>query len=209
MGMRGGRESGVLRPRVQMIRQTRLAAAALIIPVFAALLWFAIPRGSWPRVLICLAFVVLLYLAGAALLRGVSIRLTPDGLTERGFFRHHNRVPAKRIATVLVLDVYRGTSSDTTRQLFLLDTAGALLLRMRGEFWSTADLQTVADAFGVPVRQPDDPITPAALRREHPELLYWFERWPWIGRIAIVGAMALLALILIVLMLPTVLLTTP
>ncbi len=209
MAIRPSASTGVVvRPRAQIFSQTRLVAAALILPVFAAMFWFAIPRGTWPRVIIALLFVVLLYAAGAVLLRGVSIRITHDGLIERGYFIHNNRIPAKRIATALVVDVYRGASTDTTRQLFLLDSTGELLLRMRGEFWSNDDIDAVTRAFDVPVQQRQDPVTAARLRAELPELLYWFERWPWVGGLAIAGAIALLALVLIALMSPASLVIT-
>lgn len=203
------RETVLLKPRVQIIRQTRLAAAALILPVFAAMLWFAIPRGTWLRVIVAFAFVLALYLVGAALLRGVSIRLSTDGLVERGFFRRQNRVPAKRIATALVVDVYRGVTADTDRQLFLLDSSGELLVRLRGEFWSNEDIDRVAAAFDVPVRRASDPVTAAQLRRDRAELLSWFDRWPWAGRLAMAGVIALLALILIALLSPEALVLTP
>ncbi|MFB2586582.1 hypothetical protein [Herbiconiux liukaitaii] len=195
----------VMRPRVQIIRQVRLAAAALILPVFTAMLWFAIPRGTWLRVVVAFAFVTALYLVGAALLRRVSIRLTDDGVVERGFFRRETRVPAKRIAAAVVLDVYRGVTAETDRQLFLVDSAGELLVRLRGEYWTNEAIETVASTFGVPVRRSPDPVTTAQLRRDVPELLFWFERWPWAGRLTIVGIIALLALILIALLSPEIL----
>lgn len=192
----------IVRPRAQIFSQTRLVAAALILPIFAAMFWFAIPRGTWPRVIIALVFVVVVYTAGSLLLRGVSIRIGHDGLIERGFFVHDNRIPAKRIATALVLDVYRGATTETNRQLFLLDSSGELLMRMRGEFWSNDDIEVVASAFDVPVQRRDDPITSVTLRAELPDLIYWFERWPWVGGLAIAGAISLLALVLIALMSP-------
>ena len=198
----------VLRPRAQIFSQTRLVAAALTLPLFAAMLWFAIPRGTWPRVLIAFVFVVAVYAVGAALLRGVSIRIERDAVVERGFFVRENRVPAKRIASAVMLDVYRGSTSETTRQLFLLDSTGALLLRMRGEFWSNEDLERVATAFDVPVRRGPDPITAAQLRERFGELIYWFERWPWVGGLAMAGAISALALILIALMSPASLVIT-
>ncbi|MFB2555377.1 hypothetical protein [Herbiconiux liangxiaofengii] len=194
----------VLRPRTQILSQARIVAAALTLPIFAALLWYAIPRGSWGRVVIAFAFVVLVFAVGTALLRAVSIRVDRDALVERGFFSR-NRVPRKRIASAVVLDVYRGPSTETTRQLFLVDSMGELLLRMRGEFWSSDDIDYVATAVDVPVQRRLDPVTANALREEMPDLLYWFERWPWVGALTSAGAIAGLALVLIALMSPTLL----
>jgi hypothetical protein len=202
MSLRNSSVATVVRPRDQISSQTRLVAAALVLPILAAMLWFSIPRGTWPRVIIAFLFIALLYLAAAWLLRGVSIRIERDGLLERGYFRHANRIPAKRIATALILDVYRGVSTETNRQLFLLDSSGELLLRMRGEFWSNDDIEAVAGAFDVPVRRMADPITAARLRSESPDLVYWFERWPWVGGLCVAGAISLLALLLIALMSP-------
>jgi hypothetical protein len=203
MSLRNSSVATVMRPREQISSQTRLVVAALTLPILAAMLWFSIPRGTWPRVIIAFLFVAALYTAGTWLLRGVSIRIERDGLVERGFFRHDNRIPAKRIATALIIDVYRGVSTETNRQLFLLDTSGELLLRMRGEFWSDDDIDAVASAFDVPMRRMPDPITAARLRAESPDLLYWFERWPWVGGLSVVGAISLLALLLIALMSPS------
>jgi hypothetical protein len=202
MTTRPGATARVVRPRAQIFSQTRLVAAALVLPIFAAMFWFAIPRGTWPRVIIALAFVVVVYTAGSLLLRGVSIRISHDGLIERGFFVHDNRIPAKRIATALVLEVYRGATTETNRQLFLLDSSGELLMRMRGEFWTNDDIEMVAEAFDVPVQRRADPVTSARLRAELPDLIYWFERWPWVGGLAIAGAISLMALVLIALMSP-------
>jgi hypothetical protein len=192
----------VLHPRSQIVAQARLVAAALTLPILAAMLWFSIPRGTWPRVLVALAFVAAVYLLGSYLLRSAAISISRDGIVERGFFRRDNRVPAKRIAAVVLLEVYRGSTAETERQLFLVDAAGMLLLRMRGQFWSADDMETVAAAFDVPVRRSDDPITWRGLRVQSPELLYWFERFPVAGGLSIAGLVAFLALVLILLMSP-------
>lgn len=194
----------VLRPRAQILAQARLVAAALTVPILAAMLWFSIPRGTWLRVLVALAFVTAIYCLGWYLVRSARICLSHDGMVERGFFRRDNRIPAKRIAAVLVVDVYRGSTAETDRQLFVVDAAGELLMRMRGQFWSAEDMDTVAAAFGVPVRRPEDPLTWRGLRTQSPELLYWFERFPLAGGLSVAGVLALLALVLILLMSPDV-----
>ena len=176
-------------------------AAALLIPVFAAVFWFSIPRGTWPRVLVALAVVIAVYALASFLLSRVSMSIARDGVIERGFF-FTNRVPSKRIESVLILNSYRGNSLDTVLQLFLLDTNGMPLLRMRGQFWARDSIETMADAFDVPVRRVDEPVSAAVLRRDYWPLLYWFERWPWLGALVLAGGVASLSLVLIVLMSP-------
>jgi hypothetical protein len=191
----------LLRPAAHLRGQARVIAAALLIPVFAAVFWFSIPRGTWPRVIVALAVVTAVYALAAFLLSRVSISLARDGVVERGFFLT-NRVPSKRIESVLILNTYRGHSLDTVPQLFLLDTNGLALLRMRGQFWSSDSIETMANAFDVPVRRIDDAVSAAVLRRDYRGLLYWFERWPWLGALVLTGSIASLSLLLIVLMSP-------
>ncbi|SMQ59388.1 hypothetical protein [Agreia sp. VKM Ac-1783] len=195
------RTDRVLRPIDQLHGQTRLVTAALLIPVFAAVFWFSIPRGTWPRVFVALLVVTAIYATASFLLSRVSIRLAHDCVSERGFFTS-NRVASKRIESVLIITAYRGQSLDTVLQLFLLDTNGEALLRMRGQFWSSASIEAMASAFDVPVKRIEEPLTRAELRRDFSSILYWFERWPWLGAAVSAGAIAALSLVLILLMSP-------
>jgi hypothetical protein len=195
------RSDRVLRPIAQLHGQTRVVTAALLIPVFAAVFWFSIPRGTWPRVIVALLVVTAVYAVAAYLFSRVSIRIGADVVSERGFFSA-KRVPGKRIESVLIVTTYRGQSLETVPQLFLLDAYGEALLRMRGQFWSNESIEAVASAFDVPVRRIDGPVTWAALRRDHASLLYWFERWPLLGALVLSGAIAMLSLVLILLMSP-------
>lgn len=195
------RADRILRPIAQLHGQTRVVTAALLIPVFAAVFWFSIPRGTWPRVLVALLVVTAVYTVAAYLFSRVSIKIGGDFVSERGFFSA-KRVPGKRIESVLIVTTYRGQSLDTVPQLFLLDAYGEALLRMRGQFWSNDSIEAVASAFDVPVRRVDEPLTRAGLRRDHAPLLYWFERWPWLGALVLAGAIATLSLVLILLMSP-------
>jgi hypothetical protein len=181
--------------------QSGLIAAALLIPVFAAVFWFAIPRGTWPRVFVALLVVSAVYAIASILFSRVSTRLAHDHVLERGFFTT-NRVASKRIESVLIVTSYRGQSLETVRQLFLLDTNGDALLRMRGPFWSVDSIEAMASAFDVPVRRVDEPMTRAELRRDHASLLHWFERWPWLAAAVSAGSIAALSIVLILLMSP-------
>jgi hypothetical protein len=176
-------------------------AAALLIPVFTAVFWFAIPRGTWPRVFVALLVVAAVYTLASYLLSRACIRIAPDGVAERGFFTT-NRLASKRIESVLIITAYRGQTLETVPQLFLLDTAGDALLRMRGQFWSSDSIEAMASAYDVPVRRIEEPLTRAELRRDHARLLYWFERWPGLGAAVSAGAIAALSLVLILLMSP-------
>lgn len=195
------RADRILRPVAQLHGQTRLVAAALLIPVFTAVFWFAIPRGTWPRVLVALIVVTAFYAVASYLLSRVSMRIGHDYVSERGFFTT-NRVSSKRIESVLVVTAYSGQSLETVPQLFLLDTNGDALVRMRGQFWSVDSIEAMASAFDVPVRRIDEPVTRAELRRDYAPLLYWFERWPGLGAAVSAGAIAALSLVLILLMSP-------
>jgi hypothetical protein len=189
-----------LRPSRALFTQSGTVAAALTLPVFAAMLWFAIPRGTWPRVLVAIAFITTAYAIAVFLLSRVRIIIEADGMIEHGFFSHNRRVAAKRIESALIVQVYRGQSMETAPQLFLLDASGELLLRLRGQYWGDAAVRAAAGAYGVPIRESAEPLTWAQLRADHPDLLYWFERWPWARTFCIVGGIAALSLILIALM---------
>jgi hypothetical protein len=180
--------------------QSRIVAAALTLPVFAAMLWFAIPRGTWPRVIVAMAVIAVVYFGSAYLLSRVRLVIEPDGFIENGFFSHDRRISAKRVASAVIVPVYRGQSLETAPQLFVFDASGELLLRLRGQYWSSDDVHAVADAFGVPVRTVSEPLTRAQLREDYAPYLYWFERWPWVRVVCLVGGIAALSLLLIVLM---------
>lgn len=191
-----------LRPQPQLGGATRLVVAALILPVFTAVLWFSIPRGTWPRVLVALLVVSLVYLAANWLLARASISVTADCVSENGLLTGRIRVPAKRIASQVVLETYRGESLDTDMQLFAFDSTGDRLLRMRGPYWSRESIEAMAAAFDVPTRRLEGPITLRELRRRYRDSLYWFERWPALGVLCTAGFIAALSLTLIMLMSP-------
>ena len=189
-----------IRPSAHLPGQWRVVAAALVLPVFAAVLWFSIPFGTWPRVLAAIAIITAVYAIGQHLFGRVHIVVDHDGLVENGLFARRNRVPSKRIASALLVRVYRGQSLESTTQLFLLDARGELLLRMRGQYWNPDHLSAVANAYGTPIRTIDEPLTVKELRADFGDYLSWFERWPWIAACGVVTLIAGLSLLLIMLL---------
>ncbi|MGO4692582.1 hypothetical protein [Glaciibacter sp. 2TAF33] len=149
---------------------------ALVTPLFGALYWLTIPDGVWPVVLTAQVVVTIIFASGlVAALRAV-IWVDRAAVTERGFFGRVSTFARNDIGGIVILELYRSGALDTQSQLFLTDPNGCLLLRMRGQFWSREAMETVADVLGVPVERVPEPMTLLELRRERPELPFWFER---------------------------------
>jgi hypothetical protein len=88
-------------------------------------------------------------------------------------------VPVERIARAVLLDLHRTLAAEPRRQLFVLDTDGRVLLRMRGDYWSTESIHSVAEHLvTVPVEHVENALTLEELQRTNPLMLYWFERRP-------------------------------
>lgn len=172
----------VLRPHPHLFTRGIIAVLALTTPVFAVLYWLTIPDGGWPLVLgIHIAVIVATTLAVLAFFSTV-IQLGPDGVRERGFFGRTVEVRPGAVGTVQLIDLYEGSTLDTQPQLFVTGTDGRVLIRMRGQFWAVEDMERVAEELDVPITRRAESMTLTELRRSSPELLYWFERFPHVGR---------------------------
>ncbi|WP_152602133.1 hypothetical protein [Cryobacterium roopkundense] len=168
----------VLRPYKHLLRDTLTIFLAFCAPTFAVLYWLNVPQGTWAPVLIVQGFITVIYALSMIAAYRVLIRLDEDGITERGFFRPYETFPLETVGSVVLLDLYASSALDTNRQLFITDHDGKLLIRMRGQFWSPDDMDSLADEMDVPVVRVPEPMTLADLNRLRPELLYWFERRP-------------------------------
>jgi len=166
----------VLRPDHHVQRDTLKVFLAFCVPTFAVLYWITIGRGTWLPVAICQAAVTVVYGLSMIAAYRALIRIDQNGISERGFFRAFTTFPPDQIGSLVLLDLYVGGSLDTTRQLFVTGHDGRLLIRLRGQFWSSADMDTVVDELGVPVLHIPQPLDLTALNALRPELLYWFER---------------------------------
>lgn len=178
-----GRETGVtretvLRPHRHLFTRGVVAILALTTPVFAVLYWLSIPTGGWPLVLIAHMLVVGVTILCVYSFFSVTITLGAHGVRERGFFGRVVEVSPAQVGSILLVQLYESSTLDTLPQLFITDTEGRLLIRMRGQFWSLDDMERVAEELDVPVTRPQESMTLAQLRRTSPELLYWFERVP-------------------------------
>jgi hypothetical protein len=139
-------------------------------------LWLTIPNGTWlPVVVIMLLLMLLLGLSMIAYYR-TSIWVGRSHVAERGFFGRMTSVPAGSIDSIMMLDLYQSGTLDTHPQLFVTGADGRVLLRMRGQYWSRSDMESVAEQLEVPVVHVPEPVTLRELNQARPELLYWFER---------------------------------
>ncbi|PJJ55639.1 hypothetical protein [Compostimonas suwonensis] len=173
-----GTSARVLRPLGHLFRQGVIAALALLVPLFAVLFWLTIPSGRWVPVLVVLVVVIIVGLFAAISYFTSTFSIDENGVTERGFFGRKVHVSKSEVASIVEADVYHGNTLDTLPHLFICDDEGRALLRMRGQFWSRENMDTLREEFDVPVHFIGEPLTVGELSRTHPNLVYWFERRP-------------------------------
>jgi len=166
----------VLRPHRHLFTRGILAVLALTTPVFAVVYWLTIPGPGWPFVLVAHLIVIAATIVGVASFLNTTIAIGRDGVTERGFFGRKVHVAPGEAGAVILVQMYETSTLDVLPQLFVASPNGRLLIRMRGQFWSQADMERVAEELDVPVTRPEQPMTLNQLRRAWPRLLYWFER---------------------------------
>jgi hypothetical protein len=172
----------VLRPHAHLYKRGLVAIFALTTPVFAVLYWLTIPDGVWPLVLGIHILAVAATTLGVLSYFSTTIQFVPEGVRERGFFGRTIEVRHGMVGSVLLIDLYEGSTLDTQPQLFVTGTDGRVLIRMRGQFWAFADMERVAEELDVPITKRAESVTLTELRRTSPELLYWFERFPRFNR---------------------------
>ncbi|UOE44266.1 hypothetical protein [Agromyces larvae] len=108
--------------------------------------------------------------------RRTEVTASRYGIVETGFLGGVHVVPARSIARIIRLQLYRGASLETSNQLFAVDRDGYCLLRLRGAFWDCESMDEVAAALGVEEEVRPEPVTVSELRRTDARMLYWWER---------------------------------
>jgi hypothetical protein len=167
-----------LKPTPTVLRRSAIAAFAFLIPSTVVTFLLTIPNGALLfvfaieiAVLIALVFSVFRF-SRAGFWVGTS------GIAERGFFGTTRFVPVHEIGSIVVVEKFENIESDPIPQLFVCDSHGKQLIRMRGQFWTRKSMDFVSETLPVPVNEVVDPISAAELLAEYPGLLYWFERHP-------------------------------
>jgi hypothetical protein len=170
-----------LRPHGHLFRQGFIAVLAFTTPVFVVLYVLTIPDGPWAAVLTTNIIATAIAAAAAASYFRVAIWVDRTGISEIGFLGGKQRVPIEEIGSIVDVDLYDGASDRAIPQLFVVGKDGRQLVRMRGQFWSRASMDIVAETLGVPHESLDDSLSTSELRQDYPGLLYWFERHPVVG----------------------------
>jgi hypothetical protein len=166
----------LLRPRLRLFWHGITACAAFLTPVFAVLYVMSVPGGDWPAVLALHGFVSLLVALAAARFFLTAIWVGPEGISERGYLFPRRNFTRDQVHSIVRARTF-GHGSDIVEQLFVLGADGRRIVRMRGQFWTRADMDTVVDTLGVRVSVIDEIMTLRELAAEHPRLTYWFERY--------------------------------
>ena len=169
-----------LRPLRSLFWQALGGMLAFLIPVSVVLLFVTLPDGPWPLVIVLQASVVLVFIGSYISYRNLGFWVGPSGIAERGFFGLATYVPREMVDSVLLVNTYHGSGTETVPQLFVCDSDGKQLLRMRGQFWSLDSMEDAAAALDIPLTYVSDEISKTELLDSHPGLLYWFERHPLI-----------------------------
>lgn len=186
-----------LRPRPSLFRRGVTAILAFFVPAFGVLFFLTIPRGLWPVVLGAAVVVLGGLVYSVVSYRRLGVWVSPERITERGFFGKTSTVEVGDIGSIIRAEVFpTGTSSDTVPQLFVCDEHGWQVIRLRGQFWSRESMATVVSTLDVNVVEIDKPISTSELYATYPGLLYWFERRPIVAALIFGGVLVLGGLVL-------------
>ena len=158
-------EAHVLRPRRRLIARAVIAALALLVPLAIVVFWLAIPRDTWPFVLLVMCGIIGFGVLCANGARRMRVTVGAHGLKIHRLLGPVSRYSAAEINSLVLVDLYQSGTLDTLPHLYLLDASGEVLLRLRGQVWPRSAMERIIDALDVPLERIPDPLTYAEFRR--------------------------------------------
>ncbi|MCY7405567.1 MAG: hypothetical protein LH475_13255 [Cryobacterium sp.] len=161
-----------MRPRRQLVARAIIAALSLLVPLLIVLYWLTIPQGTWMFVAAIQLGLTILGVVGVYRARKMWVTITADSLQSRSLLGTVTTWDTADIASVVLVDLYQSGTVDTLTHLYLLDSAGDVLLRLRGQIWPRSGMENMIDTLGVAVVRPPDPLTLAELGRLRPQLVH-------------------------------------
>ena len=190
----------VFKPSVRAYVQNTGAAIIIGLPLLTALY---LTSGDKPLMRLAIAIAALGSIGGVLLyIARARVYVTPDSLGKRGFGFTKWTPRAAVHRGLLVRSLSAGKSSPAAAHLFLFAPDSALEMRLYGAIWGLPQLQAVADALGIePVVYSSIDI--AALRDLEPTALNWGESNPKALAAIVLGAFAVVAVVVAVILYST------
>jgi len=128
---------------------------------------------------------------GVLYMRRAHIAVTRDELIRYGIFRrrHWRRVEIKRL-----IDVPMSISATDARvfgNLFVLDSRGRKILRLRDTHWRRVDLTRLVEVLALPVSRHGEPLAAKKFHERYPNILPFPERRPWLTATLLVAVVVI------------------
>ncbi|PFG30552.1 hypothetical protein ATJ78_1485 [Paramicrobacterium agarici] len=179
MGEAALMDTTVVRVRRSLLWQGLLVVCAIALPLLLTLYWLAIPVGAGWWVLGAQALLMIALVVAGVRYASMRVTVSAAELMIVPFLSGSRNVELADVARAIVLRLRRTGGTDPVTQMFVLDADGALLLRMRGEFWEDDAINTIASRLvTAPVEHVQNAVTLDELQRSNPDMLTWFERRP-------------------------------
>ncbi|MBH0099819.1 hypothetical protein I6E68_11805 [Salinibacterium sp. NSLL150] len=164
--------------------------------VFGALYTLTIPDGPWLAVVITHVVAIAAAIAASVSYFRSAIWIGANSplVTERGFFFGRLTHFDKSDATLIVRStVFTSDGLESRAELSVMGHNDRRLLRMRGQYWAPEDFEFVASHFNVPVETIPGTVSHGEIRRDYPETLYTYERYPLLVVAIAIGTTAAVA----------------
>ncbi|MBH0054923.1 hypothetical protein I6E60_10870 [Salinibacterium sp. SWN167] len=168
-------------PPLSLFWRGFVAGLLFTVVVFGALYLLTIPDGPWLAVVITQVIALAAATLAAISYFRIAIWIGADSplVTERGFLFGRLRHFDRSEATLMVRStVYTSDGLESRAELSVMGHNGRRLLRMRGQYWALEDFEFVASQFDVPVETIPGTVSHGEIRRDYPETLYTYERYP-------------------------------
>ncbi|MBG6055424.1 hypothetical protein IWX81_001847 [Salinibacterium sp. CAN_S4] len=183
-----GSDSIRLRPHASLISQGLIAATAFLAPVFLVLYYLTVPDGPWLLIVYVQIAASLVVALAASRYYRAAIWVDETSISERGFFRSKTRFESSQIGSMLFVITLYSSQPLGAPQLFVCDHDGRQLVRMRGRFWSRADMDTVSSTLNAPYVRLGQPMSTSEIHEQYPGIGYWFERRPVVAALVFIAS---------------------
>ena len=164
-----------LRPRRSLLWNGVLVLAIVPLPIIVTIFTLGLHSRSWHIAVIAECVVIGIFLIGFFLLHNTYVTISTTHLTERGFFARTVTTAISEVRSIVIVQTFRNSSSETVPQLIVRNGNGQRLLRMRGVFWSEESMRAAVAAIGVPLDEPMEPLTAHQFFEQYAGTAYWFE----------------------------------